>query len=263
MNIMKQPIARLSMLAALAFSSISMNSFSADLRGTVTTADGTPVCAMVLASGQYMFSCDYQGAFELNNLATEPDGTITLQVYADGFFPNVTSLSEFFPQTVIMQPANGSPTVETRVCETAPDKFYGNDSTTVVMRNGTELFNYNGSVYSDRYPYLIFQANNGTWYGIKSPLDRFGEKLQLDVTRGPDSCFTPTEKIGRITNKYSTGGVTYLEDENNDAIAVKYGDCDGVNVGDQVTVYGGSLSSDTQVVSLKTGASCAIEAELQ
>lgn len=253
-------IARLSMVAALALLSISMNSFSKDLRGTVTTADGTPVCAMVLASGQYMFSCDYQGSFELSNLPTEPDGTITLQVYADGFFPNVTSLSEFFPQTVIMEPANGSPTVDTRACETAPDKFYGSDSTTVVMRNGTELFNYNGESYSSSDAYLIFQANNGTWYGIKQPLEQSGEKFQLDVTRVPDSCFTPADKIGRITEKYSTGGVTYLEDESGDAIAVKYGECDGVNAGDEVTAYGGGYgSSSVYVVSLKTGVSCAVE----
>ena len=90
-------------LLALVF---AHSAFAIDLKGSVTTADGAPVCALVLASGKSIFSCNPQGSFNLADLATESDGTITLQVYASGFYPNVTSgLSDFNPQQIVMQPA--------------------------------------------------------------------------------------------------------------------------------------------------------------
>jgi hypothetical protein len=43
--------------------------------------------------------------FSFQDLPLEPDGTIKLQLYADGFYPNVTTLSVFNPQQIVMQPA--------------------------------------------------------------------------------------------------------------------------------------------------------------
>jgi len=79
--------------------------FSASLKGTVETADGTPLCALAIASGQSTFTCAPAGVFSFQNLPLEPDGTIKLQLYADGFYPNVTTLSVFNPQQIVMQPA--------------------------------------------------------------------------------------------------------------------------------------------------------------
>jgi hypothetical protein len=63
---------------------------------TVVVGQGAkiePVCAMVLASGEFMFSCDPIGEFSLENLPREADGTVVRQIYADGFFPLVTTLA--------------------------------------------------------------------------------------------------------------------------------------------------------------------------
>lgn len=54
--------------------------------GNVRLADGTPICAMVLANGQYMFSCDGTGAYDFD-VPLNPDGEITLFAFADGFAP--------------------------------------------------------------------------------------------------------------------------------------------------------------------------------
>ncbi|MCP4348989.1 MAG: BACON domain-containing protein [Desulfobacterales bacterium] len=48
--------------------------------------DGIPLCAMVLANGQYKFSCDTEGAYELK-VPTDENGKITLFAFADGFAP--------------------------------------------------------------------------------------------------------------------------------------------------------------------------------
>jgi hypothetical protein len=80
--------------------------FAANLKGTVQTADGTPMCALAIASGHSMFTCSPPiGTFSFTDLPLEPDGSITLQLYADGFYPNVQSLNEFSPQQVVMKPA--------------------------------------------------------------------------------------------------------------------------------------------------------------
>lgn len=56
------------------------------LAGQVRNGQGQPLCAMVLANGQYMFSCGGQGAFNLT-VPRAPDGSITLFTFVDGMSP--------------------------------------------------------------------------------------------------------------------------------------------------------------------------------
>jgi hypothetical protein len=74
-----------------------------DLAGDVETESGVGVCAMVLASGQYMFSCNPNGPYTLNNLSRELDGSVKRQVYADGFFPRIDVLPSTSFETVVME----------------------------------------------------------------------------------------------------------------------------------------------------------------
>ena len=60
-----------------------------NIMGNVLLQDGdTPVCAMVLANGSYVFSCDDEGSYELA-FPLDGNGQFTLQVYADGFAPEI------------------------------------------------------------------------------------------------------------------------------------------------------------------------------
>jgi len=56
-----------------------------EIEGTVSL-DGIPLCAMVLANGQYMFSCDPYGEYQLT-VPLDPNGEITLFVFVDGLQP--------------------------------------------------------------------------------------------------------------------------------------------------------------------------------
>jgi len=80
-----------------------------DLTGTVEDAGGTPLCSLVLASGQFMFSCNPNGPFSLLDLPTETDGSVMRQVYVDGFFPNVETLQGSTDETVVMTRAGTCP----------------------------------------------------------------------------------------------------------------------------------------------------------
>jgi len=80
-----------------------------DLSGSVINTGGTPLCALVLASGQFDFSCNPNGPYDLQDLPRENDGTVKRQVYVDGFFPNVETLTVSFNETVVMTRATNCP----------------------------------------------------------------------------------------------------------------------------------------------------------
>ena len=83
---------------------------SVTLGGTVQEEGAsTPLCAMVLASGQFTFSCNPNGPFSLTNLSRETDGSVKRQVYVDGFFPNVEVLQGSVDETVVMTRASNCP----------------------------------------------------------------------------------------------------------------------------------------------------------
>jgi len=56
-----------------------------DIAGSVSL-EGTPLCAMVLVNGQYRFSCDPDGEYQLT-VPLDPNGEITLFVFVDGLQP--------------------------------------------------------------------------------------------------------------------------------------------------------------------------------
>ncbi len=56
------------------------------ISGEVLAEDGTPLCAMVLANGQHMFSCAGEGRYEME-VPLNTMGEITLFGFAEGFLP--------------------------------------------------------------------------------------------------------------------------------------------------------------------------------
>ena len=84
-----------------------------DLSGTIKTDDGMDICAMVLASGRYMFSCNPIGVFSLLDLPRENNGTAKRQIYADGFFPKVDILTDSRDEAVVMTRSGTCPNYNT------------------------------------------------------------------------------------------------------------------------------------------------------
>jgi hypothetical protein len=59
--------------------------------------EGNPVCALVLANGQYVFSCDGTGAYQLN-VPLDVNGEVTVSAFADGFTPfTITAIPNRIP----------------------------------------------------------------------------------------------------------------------------------------------------------------------
>ncbi len=150
-----------------------------DLSGTIKTPDGTDICAMVLASGQYTFSCNPPGVFSLADLPRESDGTVKRQIYADGFFPKIDILMVSTDDAVVLTRSGTCPNYNTPYDPGVYPGSAGNrisisgkvllqDSQTpicaMVLANGQYMFSCDGS---------------GS-YALNIPLDNNGQfKLQV------------------------------------------------------------------------------------
>jgi len=72
-----------------------------NIAGKILLQDGqTPICAMALANGQYMFTCDGTGSYALN-IPLDTNGQFKLQVYADGFAPITQKFDEFKTTNIV------------------------------------------------------------------------------------------------------------------------------------------------------------------
>ncbi len=84
-----------------------------NLSGNVIDQNGDALCAMVLASGVYQFTCNPTGPYELKELPREVEGPnvgkVKRAVYADGFYPTVHVVDDSLEETIVMRKASNCP----------------------------------------------------------------------------------------------------------------------------------------------------------
>ena len=150
-----------------------------DLTGTVEISDGTPLCSMVLASGQFMFTCNPNGPFSLTDLPRETDGTVKRQVYVDGFFPNIDVLPDSVDEIVVMTRSGTCPSYNTPYDPAVTPGSAGNriDISGSVLLQDTQtpicaMVLANGQ--------FMFSCDGSGSYALNIPLDTNGQfKLQV------------------------------------------------------------------------------------
>jgi hypothetical protein len=150
-----------------------------NLSGNVESTEGTQLCAMVLASGKYDFSCNPNGPFSLTNLSRESNGTVKRQVYVDGFFPKVEVLEGSGSETVVMQRSGECPNYNTPY---SPSASPGSAGKRVDIR-GSVLLGNSGTplcamvLANGEY---VFSCDGSGNYNMNIPLDAEGQfKLQV------------------------------------------------------------------------------------
>ena len=178
------------------------------IKGNVRTDDGTPICAMVLANGQYMFSCDGAGTFNLN-VPLDENNQITVFSFADGFAPfRVTGEAGALPKMLRMEAAEPeSPTISvTRsyVCGGQPNWLRvsgaiesegGEPLCAMILSNGQHMFSCGNSL---------------GYYDLEVPVDSKGEVTIFAFADGFEpyrynnvvsgsACDVRTESIGGLT----------------------------------------------------------------
>jgi hypothetical protein len=150
-----------------------------DLSGDVENASGKGLCAMVLASGKFQFSCNPDGPFSLTNLPREGNGTVKRQVYVDGSFPNVEVLQGSVNETVVMAAAGSCPNYN----EPYSPGVSPGDAGKRINISGTILIGNSGTPVCAMVlanGAFEFSCNSSGTYSINIPLDNNGQfKLQV------------------------------------------------------------------------------------
>ena len=160
----------------------SLVNLSGNIETVVSGGQGAevkPVCAMALASGEFMFSCDPIGEFSLENLPREADGTVVRQIYADGFFPSVTTLTESGVETVTLDRAFNCPSYNLPsnpdVIPASAGKMHSIAGRVLLQATDTPicaLVLANGA--------YVFSCDEEGTYSLEFPLDANGQyKLQV------------------------------------------------------------------------------------
>jgi hypothetical protein len=150
-----------------------------DLSGTIQTSDGMDICAMVLASGKFMFSCNPIGDFSLSNLPRENNATVKRQIYADGFFPKIDILTGSSNDTVVMTRSGTCPKYNTPY----DPGFFPNSAGKRINISGKVLLQDSQTsvcamvLANGKY---LFSCDGTGSYALNIPLDSKGQfKLQV------------------------------------------------------------------------------------
>ena len=173
--------------------------------GSVRTANGTPICAMVLANGQYMFSCDGTGAYNLT-VPLDSNGQITLFSFADGFAPfRTTILPAALPVAARMLPiqmetaAPDSPLIATTrnmQCASTPswvhitgtvESYSRQPLCAMVLANGQQMFTCGDS--EGNYDLTVPVDENGqvTLFGFADGFQPYRDTFIAPVCSGSNS----------------------------------------------------------------------------
>jgi hypothetical protein len=179
------------------------------IEGNVRLANGTPVCAMVLANGQYMFSCDARlGQYDLN-VPLDANGRITLFAFADGFAPFSLSLAPTdFPYTAQLRTtATNSPRINMSRAVESSDLYdqvrisgtiQSSDGTplcAMVLANGQHMFSCDASL--GHYDLTVPTDDRGevTVFGFADGFQPY--KDNFSYTDGSQGLFVSTSNISQ------------------------------------------------------------------
>ena len=159
----------------------------APIQGNVRTTDGIPVCALVLANGQYMFSCGGNGTYSLD-VPLDEQGLVTLFAFADGFAPyRVTAAPGGLPAVVRTVEADpDSPQIYMgwdMACAANSwirisgeiESFEGDPLCALVLANGQHMFSCGAS--QGRYDLTVPADENGniTLFGFADGFQPYSE----------------------------------------------------------------------------------------
>jgi hypothetical protein len=184
------------------------------IMGTVTR-DGSPLCAMVLANGQYMFSCGANnGVYDLT-VPLDSNGQITIQAFASGLAPFKQVVGTTTQQIdIAMQ------TADPQSRSTAVTANFSTDASTP-----SNWVNISGSVTVDGQPLCAMVLANGQYmftcnpvgtFNLTAPLNNDGEILLYGFCSG----LKPFKKT--FASEELPSGNT---DKDGDGYTVGQGDC--------------------------------------
>lgn len=125
-----------------------------NVSGSIYNDQGIALCGLVLANGQFVFSCSPNGSYNLN-VPLDASGQITLYGFAEGHFPYKAVLS-----------AGGRHDMTLSVARAAPPPNMNRDRTELLV-GGTWTYTYTIiSTWNDQYSFTSIRSTpdqDGDW----------------------------------------------------------------------------------------------------
>lgn len=152
-------------LFAIALSIASLCAGAVSISGSVTNNQGTRICGLVLANGQFVFSCSPDGQYALNNVPLDASGQITIFGFADGHFP--------FRKVVT---TGGVWDIQLQVASTSSSPATTSRDKTALLVGGTWSYVYTIiNTFTDRFTFTsVSNTPNSSGDYIASGTDAFG-----------------------------------------------------------------------------------------
>ncbi|MCP4110302.1 MAG: choice-of-anchor D domain-containing protein [Desulfobacteraceae bacterium] len=153
------------------------------INGTVSGENGIPLCTMVLANGQYMFTCgENDGIYEMDVPLNE-NGIVSLFCFADGFAPFKRDLTPEQAKDLTADMTPASPDQPRMVLNTQAEPIVGSEwfkiSGTVATEDGTLLCAM--VLANGQHRFSCTQAGE---YEMEVPLNENGEIALLSFADG-------------------------------------------------------------------------------
>ena len=131
--------------------------------------EGTPLCALVLANGQHMFSCSGNGNYNLT-VPLDTNGTITLFAFVSGFAPFKQVLTAGEAAVYNVGIARSDTARELQVTQT------------ISLGSRANWVNISGTVLDNGLPVCAMALANGQqMFTCGNNLGRFSMEVPLDV----------------------------------------------------------------------------------
>ena len=192
----------------------SIDSTWTAITGSVSLADGTPLCAMVLANGQYMFTCTGDGSFNLE-VPLDDNGQITVFAFCSGLAP--------YKQ--VIDPAQGA---GMQIAMAPGQQGQGMDITCTLNAIDTTWVRLSGNVTYNGAPVCSMVLANGQYmftctgdgsFSMDVPLDDMGSITLFGFCDG----LPPYERV------YGTDQINFDRDFDGDGYSVSGGDCNDLD----------------------------------
>lgn len=185
-----------------------------NISGTVRNNNGEALCALVLANGQYRFTCSGDGAFNMD-VPLDGNGQITVFGFCSGLSPFKKVIDPFDGQNmqITLEKSDGTQNMDVvynlAAINTSRVRLSGN-----ILFNGAPV---NAMVLANGQ-YMFSSAADGS-FSLTIPLDGNGEATLFSFCSGLPPY---REKILSYT-------IDYHEDTDRDGVTAYQGDCDDLN----------------------------------
>jgi hypothetical protein len=213
--------------------SFAANNDWVNINGTVTY-NGSPVCTMVLANGQYMFTCSGDGSFNLDVPLDLDTGQIRVFSFCEGLAP--------FEE--VIYPAEGQ---GMQIEMAAGEGGSGMDVTSTLTAINNTWVRLEGKVSYNGAPVCAMVLANGQYMFTCSGDGSYSLDVPLDPNDGSVTLYSFCSGLPPYKYVFTSDQISFDDDTDNDGYSINEGDCNDLDLSinpDATEICGDGIDQD-------------------